>query len=247
MCLVLIPSLRKIRPISYTRSNPPTTSLLRCSSVAMRSVRFMPSALWKVLNGLASAPPALDSSTGVSISINDLSSRNLRMPLTIPARVRNVSRTSGLAMRSTYRCRYRISTSVKPLNLSGSGRSDFVSISNESTATESSPFSVRFTVPRAPTMSPMSTRSTMRLNAPGSSASMRFLSQYSWMDPPSSSRDKNASFPNTRLALTLPHTASTVPSTSAPFSRSACIAWSSEAVWVRSNLYAKGSAPASLS
>ena len=45
LCLVLMPSLRKMRPISYTRSKPPTTSRLRCSSVAMRSVRFMPSAL----------------------------------------------------------------------------------------------------------------------------------------------------------------------------------------------------------
>ena len=144
------------------------------------------------------------------------------MPLTIAALVRKVSRTSGEAMRSTYRWRYLVSTSVRPLNLSGRGRSDLVSISNDSTATESSPFSVRFTTPRAPTMSPMSTRSTMRLNVPGAAASTRFLSQYSWIEPESSSSDKNASLPKTRRALTRPHTASTTPSTSAPASRLSC-------------------------
>ena len=132
------------------------------------------------------------------------------MPLTMAARARNTSRTSGEAMRSTYLWRYRVSTSCKPLCLSGSGRSDFVSISTSSTAIESSSFSVRFTAPFAPTMSPTSTKSTIRLNAPAFSPplSRRFLSQYSWIDPESSSSDKNASLPNTRRALTRPHTAS---------------------------------------
>eukprot|EP00982_Pelagococcus_subviridis_P016541 31483-Pelagococcus_subviridis.AAC.11 len=44
---------------------------------------------------------------------------------------------------------------------------------------DSSPFSVRLTVPRAPTISPMSHRSTMRLNVPGFFASTRLTSRYS--------------------------------------------------------------------
>ncbi len=124
-----VPSLRKMRPISNTRSKPPTTIRFRCSSalagnalfymhvekspqganvaearlepmeamqrhgllaqkqhtasmraareghnsasggrapVAMRSTKGCCSALWKVTNGRASAPPAVASSTGVS-------------------------------------------------------------------------------------------------------------------------------------------------------------------------------------
>mmetsp|Transcript_2490 Transcript_2490/g.7946 ORF Transcript_2490/g.7946 Transcript_2490/m.7946 type:complete len:242 (-) Transcript_2490:240-965(-) len=105
---------------------------------------------------------------------------------------------------------------------------------------DSSPFSVRLTVPRAPTISPMSHRSTMRLNVPGFFASTRLTSRYSCIAPPSSSIDKNASLPNTLRALTLPHTASVTPSTSTPFSTDACIAWSCVAVCVRSKRYANG-------
>ena len=103
-----MPSLRKILPISNTRSRPvavfsvprgqsisslaaalvtrshaaaedvrlarsdrnvalpPTTILLRWSSVAIRRVSSLSRALWWVRKGLASAPPAVASRTGVS-------------------------------------------------------------------------------------------------------------------------------------------------------------------------------------
>ena len=48
------PSLRNTRPISKTRSNPPTTSRLRYSSGAIRRYRSTSRALWWVTNGLAS-------------------------------------------------------------------------------------------------------------------------------------------------------------------------------------------------
>mmetsp|Transcript_126 Transcript_126/g.442 ORF Transcript_126/g.442 Transcript_126/m.442 type:complete len:317 (-) Transcript_126:1043-1993(-) len=45
LCRVDKPSLRNTLPSSYTRSKPPTTSRFKCSSVAMRMVRSIPSAL----------------------------------------------------------------------------------------------------------------------------------------------------------------------------------------------------------
>lgn len=55
-------------PTTQARSPRLTTRRLRCSSVAMRSVKLRPSVLWYVTKGRASAPPADDSSTGVSTS-----------------------------------------------------------------------------------------------------------------------------------------------------------------------------------
>ena len=62
-------------------ASPParTTNLFRCSSVAMRSTISCPRALWCVLKGRASAPPASACSTGVSTSMNPLESMNWRM------------------------------------------------------------------------------------------------------------------------------------------------------------------------
>jgi len=60
------PPLSHPAQLKQPRSKPPTTMRFRCSSVAMRSVKGRPSALWCVTNGRASAPPATDSSTGVS-------------------------------------------------------------------------------------------------------------------------------------------------------------------------------------
>src|SRR5262249_42600039 len=68
LCWVEIPSLRKLRLISYTRSSPPTTNLFRNSSGAMRKKRSMSSALWWVTNGRAAAPPAMACIMGVSTS-----------------------------------------------------------------------------------------------------------------------------------------------------------------------------------
>ena len=47
----------EVRPISKTRSKPPTISRLRYSSSAMRRYSGMSSALWCVTNGRAAAPP----------------------------------------------------------------------------------------------------------------------------------------------------------------------------------------------
>mmetsp|Transcript_26568 Transcript_26568/g.67636 ORF Transcript_26568/g.67636 Transcript_26568/m.67636 type:complete len:216 (-) Transcript_26568:325-972(-) len=207
-----------MRPSSNTRSNPPTTIRFRCSSVAMRSVRLRCSVLWYVTNGRASAPPATDSSTGVSTSRNPLSSKHRRMVDTMRERARNVRRVSSVTIMSTYRCLYRFSTSVRPCHLSGSGSSDLVSTSSLVAATLSSPFSVRFTPPCAPTMSPTSTCVLRRSNAPSPHApSSAAASTYSWIWPLSSRRDRNASLPITRLAITRPATATlTSPSATAP-------------------------------
>ena len=66
-CVVLLPSTltpphlfqtdRNWRPISYTRSMPPTTSIFRYSSGAIRMYRCMLRSLWKVTKGRAVAPP----------------------------------------------------------------------------------------------------------------------------------------------------------------------------------------------
>ena len=74
LCLVDNPSFRKMRPISYTLSNPPMTKRFKCNSVAIRNVKSIFKALWCVLNGLASAPPETVCIIGVSISINSNSS-----------------------------------------------------------------------------------------------------------------------------------------------------------------------------
>src|SRR5277367_5103196 len=57
LCLVEIPSLRKLRLISYTRSNPPTVSRFKYSSGAMRMYKSMSKVLWCVTKGRAAAHP----------------------------------------------------------------------------------------------------------------------------------------------------------------------------------------------
>ena len=52
-------------------------------------------------NGLAAAPPALDTSIGVSTSMKPCASRYLRMLLMILERLIKVSFTSGFIIRST--------------------------------------------------------------------------------------------------------------------------------------------------
>ena len=68
LCVASIPSLRNVRPISKTRSRPPTMSRLRCSSVATRRYSGMSSVLWWVTNGRAWAPPGSTWKIGVSTS-----------------------------------------------------------------------------------------------------------------------------------------------------------------------------------
>ena len=105
LCVASMPSLRKMRPISYTRSSPPTMHIFRCSSVAMRIYMSISSALWCVMNGRAEAPEAVVLSTGVSTSMKPLAFRRLRISAMIFERFTNVSRTSGFTMRSTKRWR----------------------------------------------------------------------------------------------------------------------------------------------
>ena len=103
LCFRDTPSLRKMRPISNTRSNPPTSRRFSRSSVAMRRKKSTSSALWCVLKGRAAAPPAVFSNTGVSTSINCCASRNRRMCDTIRDRSNSRARDSAFTIRSKYR------------------------------------------------------------------------------------------------------------------------------------------------
>ena len=96
-----MPSLRKIRAISKTRSNPPTTSRLRYSSGAMRRYRSMSSALWCVVNGLAAAPPGIGWKIGVSTSRKSRSSRQRRVSDMMRLRCLKARRASSVTHRST--------------------------------------------------------------------------------------------------------------------------------------------------
>src|SRR5712671_4287170 len=69
LCCVEIPSLRKLRLISYTRSRPPTTNRFKYSSGAMRKYKSISRVLWWVTNGFAAAPPASGCIIGVSTSM----------------------------------------------------------------------------------------------------------------------------------------------------------------------------------
>ena len=60
----------------------------------------MSSALWWVVNGLASAPPGIGWKIGVSTSMKPRSSSQRRVRLRMRLRCRNVVRVSGLAHRS---------------------------------------------------------------------------------------------------------------------------------------------------
>ena len=95
-----MPSLRKLRLISNTRSMPPTTNRFRYSSGAMRRYSLMSSALWWVMNGRARAPPAIGCIIGVSTSRKPRVVRNSRIADTVRLRVSKVFRTSGFTARS---------------------------------------------------------------------------------------------------------------------------------------------------
>ena len=68
-------------------------------------------------------------------------------------RSRNTSRTAGFTRRSTYRWRYRVSTSRRPCHFSGSGRTDFERNVHALTWMVSSPVRVRMRSPVTPTKS----------------------------------------------------------------------------------------------
>ena len=117
----------------------------------------MSRALWWVTNGRAVAPPATVCIIGVSTSRKSRVVRKERMKATIRARRRKISRTSSLTIRSTYRCRYRVSMSESPCHFSGRGRIAFASRRNLAASTVSSPVRVRKRGPSTQTMSPAST------------------------------------------------------------------------------------------
>ena len=56
-CDESMPSLRNTRPISNTRSAPPTMVRFKCSSSAILRLMSMPNAFRCVPNGRAAAPP----------------------------------------------------------------------------------------------------------------------------------------------------------------------------------------------
>ncbi len=94
------PSLRKMRPISNTRSSPPTTNRFRYSSVAMRSCIARSSALWWVSKARAVAPVAWLSSVGVSTSTNPRPASSRRSSAIIRALASATFRLSSLTIRS---------------------------------------------------------------------------------------------------------------------------------------------------
>ena len=118
------------------------------------------SALWWVTNGRAAAPPAEDSSTGVSTSVKPRSTSVERTEATTAERTSKVWRVDGLAIRSRWRSRSRASVSASPRCLSGSARSAFDSSRTSVAATVSSPVCVVITVPATPIQSPRSSAST---------------------------------------------------------------------------------------
>lgn len=99
---------------------------------------------------------------------------------------------------------------------------------------------MRLTVPLAPTRSPTSVQSLTFAKASPS----RPFSQYSWTVPCSSASVRNASLPNTRRAVSRPATDTAAAASSAPASSPAHSAAASAVVWVVSQPYAYGSAPA---
>ena len=70
LCFGSIPSFLNTLPISYTASIPPTKSLFKGSSRAIRKYISISWVLWCVINGLALAPVNSVVKTGVSTSVN---------------------------------------------------------------------------------------------------------------------------------------------------------------------------------
>src|SRR5918999_3276842 len=203
-----MPSLRKLRPSSYTRSIPPTSSLLRYSSREIRSLVSMPRASWNVVNGRAFAPPATVCSIGPSTSTKPRSWRTSRSARRRAARAARYRRGVSSAIRWRYRRRCWRSGSLRPCHFSGSGRSDFVSIAQRSTKMDSSP---RRVVPTSPIAAMMSPRSTSSRRAKPRSSRSAWL-QTSWMSPLPSRSVRNFSFPMSRFRTTRPATATVSPS-----------------------------------
>ncbi|CAB4711409.1 unannotated protein [freshwater metagenome] len=154
LCFALIPSLRKTRPNSKTRSMPPMTSLFRKSSGAIRIIKSWPRALCRVTNGRAVAPPASAANTGVSTSRNPRASRATRMPEIASDRIVNTLRLCRFSIKSASRYRERCSTDRGRPRLSPGATNDAESNSNSCTRTDSSPVRDATIRPVTPMRSP---------------------------------------------------------------------------------------------
>ena len=110
--------------------------------------------------GLARAPAATGTSTGVSTSVKPRPSRKARTAAMILLLRRNTAPTSGLEIRSRYRCRYRCSVSRRPCHFSGMGLRDLDSTVRDVASTVTSPLRVRKTGPVTPRKSPRSSSRT---------------------------------------------------------------------------------------
>ena len=235
-----MPSLRKLRLISKTRSTPPTVSRFRYSSGAMRRKSVMSSVLWCVTNGRASAPPASGCIIGVSTSRNPRASRNRRIPATTLARTSNTRRESGLTMRSRYRWRYRISTSCSPCHFSGRGWRHFARNVIPDAQTVSSFVLVRNTRPWTPTKSPKSSS----LNTAKSRSGTLSCRMYAWMRFTPSESTRKLAFPKVRTARIRPAVVASGRSASrSAAGRSPCAATSALMVSVRTNVRGYVSTP----
>ena len=124
------------------------------------------------------------------------------------ARVRTISRACGRTIRSTYRCRTRVS-SDSGLCATGSGRSALAVIAHESASTDSSPRRLVITSPVTPTWSP---RSTRRFQSVSASAPTRSRDSIACSSVPSPSRRvAKQSLPVLRRKITRPVTATRSP------------------------------------
>ncbi|CAB4760149.1 unannotated protein [freshwater metagenome] len=154
LCFELIPSLRKTRPNSNTRSIPPITSRFRNNSGAIRIMRSWPNALCRVTNGRAVAPPASAANTGVSTSRKPRASRATLIPEIACERRVNTERLCRFSMRSASRCRDRCSIGLGRPRLSPGLTREVESNSNPCTRTDSSPDALETTSPLTPMRSP---------------------------------------------------------------------------------------------
>ncbi len=230
-----MPSFLKFLLSSNILVNPPQSSLLRCSSGAILSVRGMLSALWWVSKGLAAAPPATLWSMGVSTSRNPRSWRKWRISEIICERLTNRSALSWFDMRSRWRLRYLVSRSETPCHLSGMGRSAFERTVSLATLTDGSPFPVVNVSPSIPIQSPMS----MSFHAAHSVSVRPFWFRYPWIRPWTSPMVKKTLFPMSLMASRRPARV-----TGMSFSKLALI---SPGVVVTGNFCPNGSMPSSRS
>src|SRR5439155_22121870 len=156
---------------------------------------------------------------------------NSRMAAITRLRISNTRRDSGFTIRSRYRWRYRISTSVSPCHFSGSGSRHLARKCSREAQIVNSLVLVRNSRPSTPTQSPKSS-SLKILKSNSGSESCRM---YTWTFARPSESTRKFAFPNERMARMRPLV--TVSTRSA--SSSSCVRWpyrstSSTIVWRRS-------------